>query len=304
MNLDIYKNKNKVGEDIIMEKESLKINEEDYIFSNSKSDNISVINKIKAAFVPNANISKYTYFILGVLGFLSVFMIWSALTYGKIVDKLFLPTPTETLNAAVTLVTELGFLGDIKSTICIVMIGFIISAIVAVPMGILIGTYKPIEALCEPLLSFIRYLPASAFIPLFILWIGVNDTQKIAVIFMGSFFQLVLMIAVATGNVKQELIDVSYTLGTSKYSVAWRIILPSSLPSIVDSLRIILGWAWTYVIVAELVGASSGIGYTIIQAQRMLATQNIFVGILTIGLIGLFFDYCFKFVSKKLFPWN
>ncbi|MEQ8199051.1 MAG: ABC transporter permease [Clostridiaceae bacterium] len=287
-----------------MEKESFKIHDSNCKINYSKSESIGFINKIKMSFVPKADISKSNYFILGTLGFVSVIIIWSILTYGKFVDKLFLPTPSATLNAAVTLVAKLGFLGDIKSTIFIVMIGFVVSAIFAIPIGILIGTYKPIEALCEPLLSFIRYLPASAFIPLFILWIGVNDIEKVAVIFMGSFFQLVLMIAVAISNVKQELIDVSYTLGTSKYSVAWRIILPSSLPSIVDSLRIILGWSWTYVIVAELVGASSGIGYTIIQSQRMLATQNIFVGILTIGLIGLFFDYCFKFVYKKLFPWN
>ncbi|MDU4658748.1 MAG: ABC transporter permease, partial [Clostridium butyricum] len=271
---------------------------------NISSSNLGFINKLKSIFIPKADISKKSYVILGITGFASVLIIWSLLTYTGVVDKLFLPTPTDTLKAALTMFSELGFFKDIMSTISIVMIGFVVSAIVAVPLGILIGTYKPFEAFFEPLLSFVRYLPASAFIPLFILWIGVNDIEKIAVIFMGSFFQLVLMVAVATSNVKQELIDVAYTLGTSKYSVTWRIILPYTLPSIVDSLRIILGWAWTYVIVAELVGASAGIGYTIIQAQRMLATKNIFVGILTIGIIGLCFDYCFKLLYKKLFPWN
>lgn len=271
---------------------------------NISSSNLGFINKLKSIFIPKADISKKSYVILGITGFASVLIIWSLLTYTGVVDKLFLPTPTDTLKAALTMFSELGFFKDIMSTISIVMIGFVVLAIVAVPLGILIGTYKPFEAFFEPLLSFVRYLPASAFIPLFILWIGVNDIEKIAVIFMGSFFQLVLMVAVATSNVKQELIDVAYTLGTSKYSVTWRIILPYTLPSIVDSLRIILGWAWTYVIVAELVGASAGIGYTIIQAQRMLATKNIFVGILTIGIIGLCFDYCFKLLYKKLFPWN
>lgn len=264
----------------------------------------SYIDKIKSSFSPKSSIGRSTYVALGIIGFLLVFIGWSALTYSGVVSQLFLPTPTMTVKSAITLFTQLNFTHDIAITIIRVLSGFILSAVIAVPLGILIGTYKPFEALIEPLMSFIRYLPASAFIPLFILWIGVNEVQKIAVIFMGSFFQLILMVAVATKSVQKDMIDVSYTLGTSKTAVLWRVILPASMPSIVDSLRLILGWAWTYVIVAELVGASSGIGYMIIQSQRMLSTSNIFVGILTIGLIGLIFDYCFKVLYRILFSWN
>ncbi len=98
--------------------------------------------------------------------------------------------------------------------------------------------------------------------------------------------------------------EVSYTLGTSKKSVLWKIILPGAMPAILDSLRMVLGWAWTYVTVAEMIGASSGIGFIIIQSQRMMSVANIFVGILSIGIIGLIFDYIFKWLGKKLFPWN
>ncbi|MGG3771746.1 ABC transporter permease [Heyndrickxia faecalis] len=112
------------------------------------------------------------------------------------------------------------------------------------------------------------------------------------------------MVAAATKSVQSELIDVSYTLGTTKANVLWHVILPASMPSIMSSLRMILGWTWTYIIVTELVGASSGIGYVIIQSQRMLNTANIFVGILVIGLIGLIFDYIFKWLTKLLFPWS
>lgn len=264
----------------------------------------SYVDKIKRSFSPKSSIGHSAYVALGIIGFLIVFIVWSALTYTGVVSQLFLPTPSMTVKSAVTLFTELNFTHDIAITIIRVLAGFILSAIIAVPLGILIGTYKPFEALIEPLMSFIRYLPASAFIPLFILWIGVNEVQKVAVIFMGSFFQLILMVAVATKSVQKDMIDVSYTLGTSKTAVLWRVILPASMPSIVDSLRLILGWAWTYVIVAELVGASSGIGYMIIQSQRMLSTSNIFVGIFTIGLIGLIFDYCFKLLYRILFSWN
>lgn len=259
---------------------------------------------IKNSFKPKEKISKRSYAILGLSGFIIVFALWSALTYSGIIDTLFMPTPTATIAAAANLFTKLGFSKDILMTIIRVMLGFGLSAIIAVPIGIFIGTYEPIQALLEPLMSFVRYLPASAFIPLFILWIGVTEPEKVAIIFLGSFPQLVLMVAVAIKNVQEDLVDVAYTLGTSRYNVLWRVIFPASLPAIVDALRIILGWAWTYVIVAELVGASSGIGYTIIQSQRMLSTANIFVGILTIGLIGLIFDYCFKLLYQILFPWN
>lgn len=259
---------------------------------------------LKRLFIPMTNIKHSLYLTLGVIGFFVVLAVWGILTYGGMVDPIFLPTPTATYGAAVDLFTQLNFTHDIWVTVLRVLVGFLLAAVIAVPLGIMLGTYKPIEGFLEPLMSFVRYLPASAFIPLFILWIGVSESQKIAVIFMGSFPQLILMVAAATKSVQTDLIDVSYTLGTSRVAVLWRVILPASMPSIMDSLRMVLGWAWTYIIVAELVGASSGIGYMIIQSQRMLKTSNIFVGILIIGLIGLIFDYLFKFLSKRLFPWS
>lgn len=273
--------------------------------TNERSENkASFAQKISDAFTPRTSIKHGTYLLLGIVGFVLVLLIWSLLTYGGFVDSFFVPTPSATVQAAINLFTQLNFAADVEITIYRVMAGFILAAVIAVPLGILLGTYKPIEGFLEPLMSFIRYLPASAFIPLLILWIGVSETQKIAIIFIGSFPQLILMVAAATMSVKSELIDVSYTLGTSKAGVLWRVILPASLPSIMSTLRMILGWAWTYIIVAELVGASSGIGYMIIQSQRMLNTAQIFVGILTIGVIGLIFDYLFKWLTKWLFPWS
>ncbi|MFT8708772.1 MAG: ABC transporter permease [Sporolactobacillus sp.] len=272
--------------------------------TNEKQEKASFLEKLAQAFTPKAEIKRSTYLFLGIFGFVLVLAIWSLLTYGNLVDHFFLPTPSDTFQAGINLFTQLDFTGDVGVTIYRVMAGFILAAIIAVPLGIMLGVYKPIEGFLEPLMSFVRYLPASAFIPLFILWIGVSETQKIAVIFMGSFPQLILMVAAATKNVADDLIDVSYTLGTSRRAVLWHVILPASMPAIMSSLRMILGWAWTYIIVAELVGASSGIGFMIIQSQRMLNTSNIFVGILTIGVIGLIFDYIFKWLSRLLFPWS
>jgi NitT/TauT family transport system permease protein len=181
--------------------------------------------------------------------------------------------------------------------------GFLIAAVLAVPLGVMMGAYKPIEAFFEPFISFARYLPASAFIPLLILWAGIGEAQKLSLIFIGSFFQLVLMVAVSVGNTRRDLVEAAYTLGASDRGIVTRVLLPSSAPDIAETLRMVLGWAWTYVIVAELVGSSSGIGHMITDSQSLLATDQIIFGIIVIGLIGLITDYLFKAFNKKVFPW-
>jgi NitT/TauT family transport system permease protein len=181
--------------------------------------------------------------------------------------------------------------------------GFFIAAIFAIPIGILMGAYKPIEALLEPFVSFARYLPASAFIPLLILWAGIGEAQKLAVIFIGSFFQLILMIAVSVGNTRRDLVEAAYTLGAKDSGVVTRVLLPSASPELAETLRMVLGWAWTYVIVAELIGASNGIGHMITDSQALMATDQIIFGIIVIGLIGLVTDIAFKIFNRWLFPW-
>lgn len=262
------------------------------------------LERIGESFTPRTEISRKAYIILAVAMFAIVLIFWSIATYGGLVNPLFVPTPGKTLSSGVKLFTQLGYINDIRITVIRVMVGFVIAVVIALPLGILVGTYKPLEAFIEPLTSFARYLPASAFVPLFILWIGVGEGAKFAVILVGSLPQLLLMVAVDTRKVQHDLVEVSYTLGVSKSSVLWKVILPGSMPSIMDSLRMVLGWAWTYVVVAELVGASSGIGYMIIQSQRMLNTSNIFVGILSIGVIGLVFDFVLKWLNRVLFRWN
>src|SRR3989441_11443408 len=173
---------------------------------------------------------------------------------------MFLKDPLYTLRAGVNLFREFGFIKDVGITVFRVVGGFILAAIVAVPLGILMGAFKPVEAFFEPFVSFARYLPASAFIPLLILWAGVGEAQKLLVIFIGSFFQLVLMVAVIVGSTRRDLVEAAYTLGARAGGIVRRVLLPSSAPDIAETLRLVLGWAWTYVIVAELIGASSGIG--------------------------------------------
>jgi NitT/TauT family transport system permease protein len=202
------------------------------------------------------------------------------------------------------LIANQGFLSDIGMTVWRVLGGFIMASIVAIPLGIAMGAYKPIEALLEPFVSFARYLPASAFVPLLILWSGIGETQKLLVIFIGAVFQLILMIAVIVSNTRRDLVEAAYTLGAKDRGVIRRVLVPSSAPDIAETLRLVLGWAWTYVIVAELIGASSGIGYMIINSQALMATGQIIFGIIVIGVIGLISDLAFKYINRWLFAWR
>ncbi|HEX4765068.1 MAG TPA: ABC transporter permease [Lichenihabitans sp.] len=241
---------------------------------------------------------------LGVAFFIAFFALWAAATLSGAVSRTFLADPVSTLRDGWTLLTQFDFLTDIGMTVWRVLGGFALATAVAVPLGILMGAFKPIEALLEPFVSFARYLPASAFVPLLILWAGIGETQKLLVIFIGSVFQLILMIAGSVAQTRRDLVEAAYTLGASDRGILRRVLLPANAPEIAEILRLVLGWAWTYVIVAELIGSSSGIGHMIIDSQALLATGQMIFGIITIGVIGLISDLLFKALNRRLFAWK
>jgi NitT/TauT family transport system permease protein len=252
---------------------------------------------------PLQPVSPGTRVVLGISFFVLFVALWSAVTFSGFVPKIFLADPLTMVISGWDLLTKQGFLKDIGMTVWRVLGGFTIAALLAIPLGMLMGAYKPIEAFFEPFVSFARYLPASAFIPLLILWAGIGEAQKLSVIFIGSFFQLVLMIAVSVGNTRRDLVEAAYTLGAGDRGIVTRVLMPSAGPDIAETLRMVLGWAWTYVIVAELIGASSGIGHMITDSQALLATDQIIFGIIVIGVIGLASDFAFKALNRRLFPW-
>jgi NitT/TauT family transport system permease protein len=253
---------------------------------------------------PLSPVAPGTRVLLGISFFVLFVAVWAIATLGGFVSKTFLADPLTMVKSGYTLLTEMGFAKDIGMTVWRVLGGFVLAAVIALPLGVLMGAYKPIEAFFEPFVSFARYLPASAFIPLLILWVGIGEAQKLAVIFIGSFFQLVLMFAVTVGQTRRDLVEAAYTLGSSDTSLVKRVLIPGAAPEIAETLRMVLGWAWTYVIVAELIGASSGIGHMITDSQALLATDQIIFGIIVIGLIGLASDILFKQLNRRLFPWS
>jgi NitT/TauT family transport system permease protein len=253
---------------------------------------------------PLAPISNAARVALGILFFVLFFAAWGYATLGGYVSKTFLADPITMVREGWLLLAKYGFLYDIGITIWRVLGGFALAALVAVPVGILMGAYKPIEAFLEPFVSFARYLPASAFIPLLILWAGLGELQKLLVIFIGSVFQIVLMVAVAVASVRRDLVEAALTLGARDRGILARVLVPAAAPDIAEILRLVLGWAWTYVIVAELIGSSAGIGHMIIDSQALLATGQIIFGIIVIGVIGLISDFVFKWGNRRLFPWS
>lgn len=264
----------------------------------------SVAPRRRRALAPLEPVSARARWLLG-LGFFVVFVVvWSFFTLGGFVSPTFLASPITMLKEGVQLFTQYDFSHDIAMTVWRVLGGFVLASIVAVPLGIAMGTWKSVEAFFEPFVSFCRYLPASAFIPLLILWAGIGEAQKLLVIFIGSVFQVTLMVAVTVGSARRDLVEAAYTLGANSRGIVLRVLIPGAAPGIAETLRLVLGWAWTYVIVAELIGSSSGIGHMITDSQALLNTGQIIFGIIVIGVIGLISDLAFKALNRRLFAWS
>jgi NitT/TauT family transport system permease protein len=243
------------------------------------------------------------YLLIACSSFVLGLLLWWAVTALDWVDALFLPGPGAVLRRFIDWLTVGDLIDDAKISIYRVTAGFSISAVTALPLGLLIGAYRPVRAFFEPLLEFARYLPAVAFVPLVLLWAGIGEGSKIAIIWIGTFFQLVIMLSEDVARVPMPQIEAARTIGANDREVLTRVLLRSAMPAMFDTLRIALGWAWTYLVVAELVAANSGLGYAILKAQRFLQTDRIFVGIIVIGVIGLGSDQLLRWLHRRLFPW-
>ncbi|MGR6808488.1 ABC transporter permease (plasmid) [Sphaerotilus natans] len=240
--------------------------------------------------------------LLALAGLVLPLLAWWLLSSVAGADPIFLPSPGQVWSRAAGW-WDSGLAGDIGASVGRVLAGFLLSALVALPLGLLIGSFRAVQALLEPLTDFIRYMPAVAFIPLVMLWVGIEESSKVAIIFIGTFFQMVLMVAEDVRRVPMAQIEAAQTMGASRVELLERVILPSARPALLDTLRVTMGWAWTYLVVAELVAAQSGLGHAILKAQRFLQTDKIFAGILLIGLIGLLSDQAFRWLHRRAFPW-
>lgn len=259
---------------------------------------------MKKIFSFRKNLSRKTEIILGILGFLLFLSTWNFTAKSGLIRPEFLPTPFAVVDAFIRLFTERDFSSDILVSVGRVWFAFGLSVILAVPLGLLMSTYRAVGAVLEPFVDFVRYLPVPALVPLLIIWFGVGEASKIAVLWMGTFFQLILLIADDTKRVPSEYIESGQTLGASNIEIMRHIIIPAALPKMVDNLRITLGWCWTYLIIAEIVAANSGIGHMIWSLRRFVKTPEVMAGIIAIGIIGLLTDQAFRFAHKRLFSYE
>lgn len=219
------------------------------------------------------------------------------------VKELFLPSPLKVLNDIVSCAKDGSLWANMGWSIFRITMGFVIAVVIGVPLGILAGSFKRVDAVVTPICEFIRYMPVPAFVPLVMVWCGIGEGAKISIVFLGCFFQMVLMVADNARAVSDDLLSASYTLGTTRFTTITKVLIPAMAPNMMLTLRMMIGWGWTYLTVAELVAPNSGLGYSILKAQRFLHTESIFSGILVIGVLGLITDRIFAFAIKKMFPW-
>ena len=249
-------------------------------------------------------ISKKRYTLSAVSTFLILFLVWFLLCKSGNITDIFLPSPSAVILDIINCMKDGSLWMNMGYSIFRITMGFLMSLFLGVPLGILAGSFKPVEAVIAPICEFIRYMPVPAFVPLVMVWFGIGEFAKIFIVYMGCFFQLVLMIADDTRSVPDDLLSSSYTLGTNRWTTITKVLIPAMAPKMMLTLRMMIGWGWTYLTVAELVASSSGLGYSILRAQRFLQTESIFSGILVIGMLGLITDRLFAFAIKKMFPWE
>jgi NitT/TauT family transport system permease protein len=232
------------------------------------------------------------------------------LAVGERANPVFLPAPHAVVRALVTGFTtpparpdEPWLHESLWHSIKVIFWGFVVSSIIGVPLGILCGALPAMGRLTEPFIEFFRYLPAPAFGALAVAVLGIEDAPKVSIIFIGTFFQQVLVIANTTRRIDPALLEAAETLGASRRVLITRVVVPGVITDIYTDMRVLLGWAWTYLIVAELIGVSSGITYFINQQAKYRAYERVFASIILIGLIGLVTDVVLASLGRQLFPW-
>ena len=236
---------------------------------------------------------------------------WCLISYGHLAPADFVPSPTEVVRGTLQLFLQY----DLATAILVstkrivtsagrIVLAFLIAALVALPVGILMGAFAPIHHIFESIMAPLRYMPISAFIPLLILWFGIYDREKIAFLFLGVFVYLLPVVVSAIRTVPEELVQTALTLGASKMQVIRTVLVPAALPDIFDSFRVMNAILWTYVILAEAVNPEHGLGYMVELARTHQKASWSFAGLIVIGGIGLLTDFIIRTLSTMLFRWR
>jgi NitT/TauT family transport system permease protein len=229
---------------------------------------------------------------------------WAILSYAEIIPNVILPSPTDVLKAFPQLHFEEALVRSAGWSIYRVTMGFVLSALVAIPLGLLMGTFPPVKQFMAPLFDPLRFLPISALVPLTIVWFGIEEMQKITFLFMGTFVYLLPLVVEAVEGVDEVYLQTATTLGASKGQIVRHVLIPGSLPGIAEALRVMNGIGWTYVILAEVINARYGLGALITVAGKRSHVDQIFALVIVILVIGVVSDFVIRWLNRRLFFWK
>ena len=235
--------------------------------------------------------------------FVLVILLWEAVCRMGLIEPIFLPAPSQVLSRAIRMIEQGSLFGHILASGRRVMVGFMFAGLAAIPLGIFLGTSPFFMALFDPIISLLRPLPSMSWIPLSLLWLGITETQKYSIVFMGSFAPSLLYVIEATKNVDPVLIRAAQNLGARRKDLIKEVILPGALPQIIAGLKVMLGIAWTCVIAAELVAARNGLGFMIMNGKEYFQTDTVLLGMLLISLTVMGIDLIFRAFERRILPW-
>jgi len=255
-------------------------------------------------FALRAPLPRTTALVLGLVAPALVLGAWCVASYGGLAPPDFLPSPTEVVKGTIQLFVQHDLASAILVSTRRIALAFLLASALALPIGVLMGAFEPVNRFFEPIVSPLRYMPISAFIPLLILWFGIYEKQKIAFLFLGVFVYLLPVVVTAIRTVPEELVQTALTLGAGRAQVIRTVLVPAALPEIFDSFRVMNAISWTYVILAEAVNPEHGLGYMVELARTHQKASWSFAGLLVIGGIGLFTDFVIRTVSALLFRWR
>ena len=271
--------------------------------SNAQSTTSGMSSRKSRLFEFNRPISFASTLRLGFSAWFIFFGIWELAILLKLTNAVLLPGPFKVLASFIELFTVKNYLYDIGMSLFRIVVSFALACALAIPLGIMMGTFRRVEAFFNPLVSAFRYLPAPSFIPLLLMWLGAGEGQKLALLFLGVVWFLITLIMDYAKSVPADFVNSALTLGGNRRQVLWTVVVPAMLPDILTAMRQMLAVSWTYLVIAEIVAADSGIGAMMMRAKRFVHIDEIMAGIITIGLLGLIFDILLRRLRRMLFPY-
>lgn len=248
-------------------------------------------------------VSRKQSLVSGILIWTLFFAVWEGVSLAGLVNDLLVPAPHTVVGTLIDMIVNRGFASDILISIWRVLLSFGIACAVAIPLGVMMGSFPAVEAVFNPFVSAWRYLPAPSFIPILLMWFGTGEAPKLVLLVIGVIFFLITLIMDHTKQVRTELVETGLTLGANRRAIVRTIILPAVMPNVLSAMRQMLAVTWTYLVIAEIVASTTGIGAMMMRARRFLHTDEIMAGIIVIGALGLSFDILFRRLHRWLFPY-